>query len=372
MIPRILVSIVFVFVFCSAFTQLQGIKSIDQNISTADSQKIFISVKGSSFFKNNEYFNPIDEGYTLIGYYAEPTLKLQLTGDFSIEAGVGFQKYSGRDGFYHIEPVFRAHYQPVSYFHMVLGNLYGGSMHGLVEPLYRWERDFTNPHESGVQFLFNTGKVKADIWLNWEKFIMHGDPFQEELTVGISTESFLTSKEGDFQLSIPAQILFRHQGGQILSLDTSLVTLSNWALGFNILKKFKGSFFKYIQGEAYYIGFSDFSPKKQQQFLNGYAIYPKVKAGFGNFSTEIGYFHGSKFISPMGEKLFHSGTIPAIELSYPTKNLFTSKIWFTKNISSGIALSTYFEAYSDLSNGMTDYCYGVHISFNQVFFLLKY
>jgi hypothetical protein len=363
------------FLFVSSllsFAQMPGFLPSKIFFSPADSQKIFMSIKGVSFFKNNEYFNPIEEGYTLLGFYAEPSIILHLSKDIRMEAGANLLKYSGKNGFYQVQPLFRLQYQPVPWFQMLLGNLYGGSDHGLVEPLYRWERQFTNSVENGLQFLLKTDRINADVWLDWQKFILPNDPYQEELTVGISSEFFLTGKSSDITVSCPVQTLFQHHGGQINSVDLPLETLANWATGLKIHKIYHQCSLRFWETSLYYLGFSDLSPQKLQQYRNGYGIYPKTSIGFGNFTAEVGYFHGTRFESPMGERLFHSATIPASSIAYYDKDLCTGKLLFEKKINTGIVLGAYFGSYIDCSNQKTDYAYGVHISFNRDFFLLNH
>jgi hypothetical protein len=367
----VFISLLWLFSF-TLRAQMQSFAPASNFFSPTDSQKVYLSMRGTSFFKNNEYFNPIEEGYTLIGFYLEPSAVLQLTRDFRLEAGAGILKFSGRKGFYQTEPLFRVQYQPVNWFQMLIGTLHGGSNHGLVEPLYRWELNFTNPMENGLQFLFNTKIVNADVWLDWQKFILHNDPFQEELSVGISSEWFLDDKTSDFTVSLPLQTVFQHHGGQIISVNLPLETLANWATGIKVHKTIKQNFLHFWEAEVYYLGFTDLSPQKLQQFRNGYGIYPKTKIGFGNFSAEIGYFHGTRFMAPMGERLFHSATIPMSNIIYTHKNIGTGKFWYNKKVNSGITLGAYFESYTDFINQKTDYAYGVHLVFSQDFFLLKY
>jgi hypothetical protein len=373
MVRNIILVCVIVGFSLSGFGQMPGSLKISPFFSPSDSQKVFISINGSSFFKNNEYFSPIELGYTLLGFYAEPTITLQITRDLRMQGGAGFLKYSGKEGIYKTEPVFRLMYQPFTNFQMVLGNLNVRQNHHLLEPFYRWERQFTNPNESGIQFLYQSERLSyADIWLNWEKFIMPGDPFQEELTAGISSEWKILKNDGGLQIHLPFQTVFRHQGGQINSVDTPLVTLANWATGIKFSKITGNRVVRFWEASVYYLGFSDLSPQKLQQFRNGYGIYPKVKIGIFNFSAEAGYFTGKRLISPLGERLFHSATFPASGISNTRVNLLTGKFWFEKTISEGIVLGTYFESYSNIKSSLTDYCYGVHIVFNHDFFVTKF
>ena len=42
-----------------------------------ESGNLALSIKSISFFKNNEYSNPLIEGYTLTGYFVQPELVFQ-------------------------------------------------------------------------------------------------------------------------------------------------------------------------------------------------------------------------------------------------------------------------------------------------------
>jgi hypothetical protein len=360
------------FTIQSAIAQLPGYIPQPETTVLSDSQKISFSLNAKNFFKNNEYFNPIEEGYTLIGYNIEPSLVFQPTRTISIEAGGTFLKYSGRNGFYDIQPLFRFRYQPSVKFQMVMGNLYSGSNHKLYEPLYQWERDFTHPFESGLQFLINIPRLRADVWLNWEKFILQGDPFQEQLMVGISSNYRLNDQNSEWSFSIPLQCIFKHHGGQIISIDTTLTTLANWATGINISKKSPNSLLKQIDADVIYLGYADLSPTKLQQYKNGYGFLAQVRAAIKDFSLSTGYYHASKFISPIGERLYHSATFPKSDIYYNTLDLLIGKFSYQKRIAKGFSLGTYFESYTSLTTDKTDYSYGVHLLANFDILLARY
>ena len=65
----------------------------------ADSQKLFLHIENKNFFKNNEYFNRLNEGYTLLGFVAQPSLVYSPGKTTRLEAGGSFLKYSGRSNF---------------------------------------------------------------------------------------------------------------------------------------------------------------------------------------------------------------------------------------------------------------------------------
>lgn len=336
----------------------------------ADSQKLFFHVEDKNFFKNNEYFNPLNEGYTLLGFVLQPSFVYNPGKTTRFEAGGSFLKYSGRNNFSDIQPILRFQYQPSSAFQMVMGTLYGGTSHGLIEPLYRWEQEFMNPVENGLQFLFKTSQIKADIWLQWEQFIFRGDPFQEELTVGTSAAWKLLPVNQSFNITIPFQSIINHHGGQDISVDKPIQTLANVASGAKASWTMDGKL-KEVDLECWVMSYNDLSPQKLQAYKSGYGVYPKAGIQVGSFMLQTGYFHGEKFIAIKGEPLFHSALTPNTGYLYPKRNLLTVKFIFSKQIEKGISIAAYSETYTDLWNGNLDYNYGVHIIFSGDFFIAK-
>lgn len=366
-----LIFLLFIIVSFSVRSQIPIEFLRDKFFSPADSQKLSFHFTDQSFFKNNEYFNTLYEGATYPGFQAEPTLVYNPGPTTRIEAGARLLKFFGRDGIYRIEPVFRFQYQPVSYFQTILGTIYGGSQHGLIEPLYRWEKNLTDPTENGVQFLLKTKQVKADVWLNWEKFILPNDPFQEELTFGTTFEWNLLPIDRKFNISIPFQTLINHHGGQSISVDIPLRTILDFASGFKATLHPETGKIKELNFELWYLGYADLSPQKLQAYREGYAIYPRSEIYVSNFILQAGYFHGDMFISPKGETLFHSALIPFNGEKRPVRDLVTVKLAFRKQIQKGIAFAAYFETYKDLSVSQTDYCYGLHLTIDRMFFIRK-
>lgn len=337
-----------------------------------DSQKLFVRICNKNFFKNNEYFSPFEAGLTLPGVIFEPAIAYRPGEKTSIEAGASFLKYFGRDGIYHIEPLFRFQYKPTPYLQVVMGSLHGGTRHGLIEPLFQWERAFTHPVENGLQFLFKTPKLNADVWLEWRKFIMKNDPFQEELLFGTTFSYNLLPPERSFNLSIPFQTTINHHGGQIDTAKVPMRTIANYASGLNASWQFEEQFLKRLDFEFWGIGYHDFSSEKIQEYKHGFGLYPYVKAFFSDFSIQAGYFYGKGYMNSLGEPLYFSAVInDSTGYAHTVRNMITCKIIYSKRISKGIRLAAYFELYKELSIPRPDYDYGIHIIFDRDFFVTR-
>ncbi|MCX6256783.1 MAG: hypothetical protein NTW49_02620 [Bacteroidia bacterium] len=178
-----------------------------------------------NFFKNNEYFNNLEEGMTRPGYYVLPVFQYQLSGKTRITAGGIFLKYSGKKVFDVVEPVFSVNQMITEKFRIIFGSLEGNLNHQLPEPVFRFENIFDENIENGLQFLYSGKKLRSDIWLNWENFIETNDTDQERFTVGISNK-YRFNETGLVRFSLPATILFKHRGGQI-NTGAYLQTLVN-------------------------------------------------------------------------------------------------------------------------------------------------
>jgi hypothetical protein len=361
-------------IFLGIHTTAQVPVNVNKNLFLlpADSQKLLIHVGNKNFFKNNEYFSPLEEGLTLPGVIFEPSISYHPGTNLSIDAGASLLKYFGRGGIYLVEPVFRFQYRPAPFLQMIMGTLYGGTRHGLIEPLYQWERTFTHPVENGLQFLFKTPKLNTDVWLEWRKFIMKNDPFQEELLFGTTFSYKLLPTDRSFNVSIPFQTTINHHGGQIDTTKVPLRTIFNCASGLNFSWLFEGAFIKQIDLDCWGIGYKDFSPDKQQRYTQGFATYPQAKMYVSNFFFQAGYFHGEGYMNSLGEPLYFSATIDDNAVySNTIRDMITCKLVYSKQIHKGILLSAYFELYKDMYIARADYDYGIHIVFDQDFFVTR-
>jgi hypothetical protein len=241
------------------------------------------------------------------------------------------------------EPLFRATYTPTRNFSVLLGWLQGTAEHQLIEPLYQWEKMYTQPLEYGVQFLVKNPGFKLDTWINWEKYIEFNDPFQEELTFGTTTKTLLLQK-GNLQLWLPAHITAKHIGGQVTLIDEPLKTFVNWATGFNIRVDRPQSVIKRVMLDFYYAGFNDFSPQKKQAFKKGFGMYPMLSTNVHDFQAALGYWQGHQFISPLGEPLFQSVSSASSSVVYPRRNVITFKASYLKQIFKNVSFAAYLES----------------------------
>ncbi len=367
-----LISIFFISIGFSFAQNNNSIFHTEKQFSDADSNKLFFRIENTNLIKNNEYFNNLVDGSTLIGYFLKPSLLYYPGPKTKIQGGVHLLKYSGIDNFTQAIPTFTFHYNITNSFSLILGTLYGTLNHQLIEPVFQFEKYIENNIENGLQILVNSKHFESDTWLNWEKFIFQDDPFQEEFTVGTSNKLILTNPESKINVSIPFQALIAHKGGQIDASEDNIQTLINSASG--IICEFRnnsGKFIKSFATEQYLVTFDDISPTKQLPYIQGYGFYSKYYINTRLINLMLGYWYGDYFIAPRGEPLFQSVSQKYTGYVEPQKQLIVSKLFFQKAINKDINLGIRFESYYDLINDNFDFSYGLHIVFNRNFFLKK-
>lgn len=373
MIPR---SLIFFFLLIpfSQIVTAQYSKSIyfsDTEIAESDSQKLFLRFESSTFINNKEFFNPYDPGYTLIGYYLRPMFEFNAGVNTRIKAGVHLLKYSGSGKYHQAIPLFSFHHRFSPGLDMVLGSLYGSLNHNLIEPLFAFDRFFTHHNESGLQFLINKKFFKADIWLNWEKFILWGDPFQEEFTAGFSSSLFTSDRLGRFRLEFPVQFLATHSGGQIDTSGERLQTLVNFAGGVNLDMETGNNLIRGVGFRGYLAGFRDLSNELRYPYDNGWGIYPNLIINTKWLEMGIGYWIGHKFVAPRGEHVFQSVSRADPEIADDNRELITSKLIYNRELIKGINMGLRLEVYCDPPGGYFDHSGGLHIIIDERFFITR-
>ena len=261
-------------VFSASFLSLEAqdlatkLVGLDHQLSSDNTGVLAVDADALAFFKNNEFDGEQATGYTLPGFWLQPRLSYQPLDNVRLEAGFHAAVYDGANKYpcfayhdiarwkgdqyqsgAHILPFLRAQAQLGSVT-FVLGNIYGGANHGVVEPLMNAEVNLTQDPEMGFQILVDRPRYHLDAWINWQSFIFRADTHQEAFTVGISQRIALNAPERPLAFYIPIDILFQHRGGEIDSTDTGVQTLDNAALGLGLRWNAGGKFFNGLTAET--------------------------------------------------------------------------------------------------------------------------
>jgi hypothetical protein len=319
---------------------------------------VFLELGGSSWFYNNEYFNPYYKGYTLIGAEFQPVLSYKSSQKLKYSAGIDLHRFYGDDLKTRALPFFNICYRPTEKLSLLLGSYNGGENHGVNEILFSFENHLTDLVENGVLINYNGKIINSETWLNWESFIFPGDTVQEKFTAG-SSEKLNIVNTGRLLVSIPVSLLAHHSGGQINVTDRHVETLLNTGEG--LLLKYKPheskSFF--ISGAVnLFQSMGDFNPSP------GQAYYLSAGAGIKNIEFYGGYYNARDFITFSGNPIYFSNELTSDPL-HPVRRggnleMLNFKAGLRKKTGENSFLYLRFEGYYFMGEGKLDYSYSLH------------
>jgi hypothetical protein len=328
--------------------------------------RLSLNVFSNNYIKNNEYFGSFTEGITYFGSVFQPELKYDLTNQISLSAGWHFNYFFGQEKFNRSLPVIRVVYQPAPKIKILIGQLYGNVDHCLIEPIYSNDNYYAKKPEYGIQ-LRTGGRIKTDTWIDWEKFILPGDPEQEQ--IGGGTHIFSNFKlSNTLHLSVHLQAVIHHFGGQVDASDNYLQTRANLAPGLELHFHAETSDLNII-GKAYVVQALDLSQTPQLPYLKGYGTYFTLTGLYKGFFAMAGYWNSEYYFAPMASTLFQS--ISDLNNWYYEDNrqLFLGKFGYNKSLTSNIKMGIRFETYYDLVKRRNDFSYGMNIQLNPEIFL---
>ncbi len=364
---------IFIFSFTKGISQINhNLYSQDYQISVEDTSKLFLQLGNNNFVKNNEYFGAIVEGYTLLGFNITPRFVYYPSSKIKLSLGGNFLSYYGRENEVEASLLVSFQYKLLPKLDFVLGNIYGTQNHHMIEPLVDFERFLTQNVENGIQFLWSGDRIFADLWLDWEQQILHGDPFQEMFNVGLSS-NFMLLKNDNYSLSLPFQNTIRHEGGQINSnSDVPLTTIFNNATGLSFSKPIQHKLLHQVQLSSYIVNYQDLSPNKRKMYIDGYASYSTLELKNSNFDLTLGYWYGEQYISSIGNPIYESYSRTKFYVEEPVRQMAIGKLNYQKDVFNGINLGARLETYYDILGGNMEYTWAVMVVINEKFFLKSF
>ena len=335
------------------------------------STELRVDFEATAFLKNNEYFKEFVDGYTGIGAFIKPTLSYYFNHNTKAKIGIFMKTYFGTNEVNDIIPVFRIQHQINNNLQVVFGDLFSTLNHNLEEPLFRYDRYYEDPIESGLQFLYKSNNFTSDLWVNWEKFIINGDPDQEEFTIG-STSLIKLFNIKSIEINTPVQLLMNHYGGQIDASSSRKSTNLNGVNGLQIVYNFnERQQFSFEPLLIWYQNWEFRHNDDPQNLRSGMAAYLKASYNSPNIYAMLGYWNARNFMAPKGEFLFHSISETNPNFVQRNRELLTSKITYRRSIGQQIKLETGFFTYYDMMISHFDYSFMFFLVLDESFFVTK-
>lgn len=360
-----------------------GIKA--QNEIKPD-EKLSVSIRSMNFFRNNEYFNPIEgsgfnltgelplhldkslwiEGYTLTGFFFRPELIYNPSEKIKLRAGGHLLKYWGTNGFKEIRPVFSTSLRIAPKTELTLGSLPGSDKHHMYDPHFNYERLYYAFAEDGVELTTDNDRIFNDAWISWENFIFKGDNEREIFTFG---ESFIykSPKISDlFDIELPLQLQFKHYGGQISDYPERVTTFVNLAAGARV---------NFYTGEATgklgieYTGFLNrVIPERETNIINhGRASWLRLHYTLKKFYFGASYWYADDFYAPNGNGIYTSIFVFNSDYVIHQRKIITGSASLRLLPEDYLELFLGFEGFYDVNEKRLDHAITLHLDFGKIF-----
>ncbi len=401
---RCLLVLVFIGGVIPAKAQLvERVCRTDYKISPERKGELLLELDNISFFKDNEFAGTVIKGYSLPGLWIQPKFVYYPLKNIKLEGGVHMLWFSGAYRYpsvsyqdialwkgeqyqkgAHLLPFFRAQISMKSV-DLILGNIYGGSNHGLIAPLYNPELNLTADPETGFRVLAG---APGSIWMLGliGRVLSFGMILIEEaFTVGLSTRFKLNAPSSTFHCYIPLQILAQHRGGEIDTIrESSVQTLMNGAVGAGVTWNIDRRILKRVNVELDAAGYYQ-QKGELWPYHKGIGVYSSAFVDLGNFRVKMGHWICNDFITMFGIPYFGTVSTKKEGITYDKPQTLLCSIEYSRMFGKHYALGLKADAYQFFPGTMrsangeltspgstTSFSVGVYFRINPSFLLKNF
>ncbi len=335
------------------------------------SGSLFLTVDHLFFFRNNEYYNPFADGYTLLGNQFSPALNYVPADGLVLTAGFLLKQDFGKPGFGRVLPVLGFGLEKLG-MKSWLGSYRGTLGHRLPQPVYAFERSLSDPLEYGYQMVMEREHLFLDSWLHWDQMIERYDPEQEKIWAGLNMQ-WTPALTDRLRLEFPFMLTAFHHGGQIDTSGLAVYTL--WNLGTGVGMRYSGPAAYFLQGagvEMQYLLSSQGSSGGINPFSRGWGWYLNAEVNTRYLDLMLSYWKGHLFYAEFGDPLFSSVSRKLNREGYtePDRELIFLRLMKDFRIAGNLWLSLRLEPFWDSRHGL-DFSHGVYLHYTDVFKLWK-
>ena len=331
-----------------------------------------LALHAFTFFKDNEYFNKIIEGYTLYGTQLNPQVVYYPVDNLRLEGGIFLWKDFGNPQLRQVRPTFRATWT-VGKQQLIFGNIRPHLHHNYIEPLFNFERVMLNPLEEGIQVRYQGTRLFVDQWVDWQRQQYRYSNYQEEVAGGVSSSYRISPDGSPWTVALPLQFTAIHRGGQIDTLDKPLQTVFNGALGLDARYKLDGTIVQALRFNGYGVGYQDYSfTKGQFPFRRGWGLYLNGTLETRYADLMVSYWRGERFLSVLGGDLYQGASRTVSNPTYvePNRQLLILRFMRDFRIADAAAVTARIEPVFDLNNSsLFDYSFSMYLNFRQEWLL---
>jgi hypothetical protein len=343
---------------------------IESDENTDSTKMLVLKIENLNFLKNNEYFNPYVQGYTLLGYWIKPQIVYNVNKRLSFTAGIHAQQYSGVDVFTQFFPLFSVNFKAGKYSQLIFGNLQSTLNHNVSDYLLNEEFYLTQNCESGLQFIHKGKFLKSDTWIDWRQFIFHGSPYPEILLFGSSNTIRLWEKNQSL-LNLQLSALASHVGGQIDCSNTNVQTIINSQSGFDYYLATQSEKLSKVRLFAHYYTTYDQSPTKSLKYLYGYGVNSGIELSSKLYDLRLEHWFGDYYFSKFGNQMLNSLHIENPQYTEDQRAFVNTHLFVKYDKISFMKLGFGLNFYYDLYNNRVDYSMEFYLKAKLSYNLIK-
>ena len=342
---------------------LQGQEITEENIRA---ESLYLKIRNINFIRNNEYFNPVVEGYTLIGYFIQPALIYCPTDKLNIELGTHILNYAGSDKTIRPQMVFSTTYNFAQNASLTMGTLNGSDKHRLLDPHFDYERLYKNYAENGLELLTKNDRIFNDIWISWENFIFKGDTTREVFTAGESFNYVSPFVAESFNIELPLQFQFKHYGGQISNYPSHVITYFNMSAGIKLNARLAGGRLGSVSAAYDHFVFKELTAKGDIGITRGTGNWFRLIYNYKNIGLSSSYWKSADFFAPNGNPIYSSVSDYNTGLIISGRSLWTNSVTLSAAPYKYFNLYFRFDLYYDTNLKHFDNSLTLHLSFNKL------
>ena len=361
-------------------------------LDSSNVRSLRVELESISFFRDNEFSSRLADGYSLPGLWVQPKLTFMPLRQIKLELGLQALIFNGANRYpnyvyhdisvwkgnqytkgAHLLPWFRAQadFRRLS---VVLGNIYGGQNHGLIEPLFNPETNLSQDPEMGLQLLWDLPRLHADVWLNWQSYIFREDTHQEAFTVGTTWRVLFNAPESRLHWFLPVQLVCQHRGGEQNIEHRSVETIYDGSVGVGLTWNADRRVLKNLTAEA------DGLLSYQQTgnlwpFRSGAAAYAGVRLGLWRFlETGVSYFFAPRhFVSLYGNHFYSTLSVKDGQ-DYGRLHTAAAHVRYHHTFARGYTLGADAEAYQtwQLGKPQFSFSFGIYLRINPSFLIKRF
>lgn len=337
-----------------------------KSTGTVPSGDLFLKLNNLNFIRNNEYSNPIIEGYTLIGYFLQPEVLYTPDEKVALSFGGNLLSYAGTNRFNKIKPVFSTTFWFSDSIFLRIGSLGGSDEHRLADPHFSKERIYSNYSEDGLRFRAAGRNYFNDTWLSWENFIFKGDDKREIFTAGESFRYSFPEIAGILKIEVPVQLLVKHYGGQISdypeNVESCLNTASGISAGINTVESLNGT----AGIDFMFFTWNSLRENSPTGINKGHAAWYRLFYTCRNASLKAGYWNSQDYYAPDGNFIFSSASDRFENSVIPNREILTCSFEIAFPWKDFLKFSFGFEGFYDTRLRRFDNAMTLHARFGKM------